>query len=361
MTIYLGESIKRLRREQNLTQETLAEILGVTFQSVSKWERGESYPDITMLPEIAGFFGVSIDELMGVNKTQDEEELLKLLEEYDSLRWDVERKWKVLDTLRKKYPTDFRVQLRYIGKLLNGNNVEFAEHGSKIPAIYENIQCNCIDDSIRIEAKTYYISYLLRMMSIEGSGVTFEDVDKIIKQLPSIRDGREFNCFVYEYYKESPEEVHKTLEILIHSLYDVMSGWFFKRRMFPLDFQIEIQENIIRALDYIYSDGNYGLMWKAIIFSCYGILAMHYYQQDDFKNALIKLQKAAELAVKFDSSDRFTTMHSPLFEGKVFDKHTCDSDLKARELLKEYMLRDYGFSVEFKSLPEFKKILSLID
>ena len=56
MTIYLSENIKRLRRENNLTQETLAEFLGVTFQSVSNWERGESYPDITILPEIASFF-----------------------------------------------------------------------------------------------------------------------------------------------------------------------------------------------------------------------------------------------------------------------------------------------------------------
>ena len=80
MTIYLGENIKRLRREQNLTQETLAEFLGVTFQSISKWERGESYPDITLLPALASFFKVSTDELLGVNKSQDEEEIKRLEE-----------------------------------------------------------------------------------------------------------------------------------------------------------------------------------------------------------------------------------------------------------------------------------------
>lgn len=41
--IHIGENIKRLRREKELTQETLAEFLGVTFQSVSKWERGVSH------------------------------------------------------------------------------------------------------------------------------------------------------------------------------------------------------------------------------------------------------------------------------------------------------------------------------
>ena len=82
MTIYLSENIKRLRLEKGLTQEILAEFLGVTSQSVSNWERGESYPDITMLPEIAGFFKVSVDELLGVNRAEDEAEIIKELEAY---------------------------------------------------------------------------------------------------------------------------------------------------------------------------------------------------------------------------------------------------------------------------------------
>ena len=95
MTIYLSENIKRLRREKDLTQETLAEFLGVTFQSVSNWERGESYPDITMLPEIAGFFKVSVDELLGVNRVEDEAEITKELETYDNIR-DKELKFDII-------------------------------------------------------------------------------------------------------------------------------------------------------------------------------------------------------------------------------------------------------------------------
>ena len=84
MNIYFGENLKRLRLEKNLTQEKLADFLGVSFQSISKWERGDTYPDITMLPEIASFFKVSIDELLGVNKAQEEEEITRLLEEHDN-------------------------------------------------------------------------------------------------------------------------------------------------------------------------------------------------------------------------------------------------------------------------------------
>ncbi|MBE6755512.1 MAG: helix-turn-helix transcriptional regulator [Ruminococcaceae bacterium] len=85
MNIYLGENLKNLRRKRNLTQEKLAEFLGVSFQAVSKWERGDTYPDISMLPEIADFFKISVDELLGVNRAENEKEITEKLQEYDNL------------------------------------------------------------------------------------------------------------------------------------------------------------------------------------------------------------------------------------------------------------------------------------
>lgn len=64
-----GNNIKRMRLEKGLTQEEVATHLGVSFQSVSKWERGDGYPDIEMLPAIANYFGISVDELLGVNES----------------------------------------------------------------------------------------------------------------------------------------------------------------------------------------------------------------------------------------------------------------------------------------------------
>ncbi len=68
MNLFIGENIKKLRRERNLTQEEMAAHLGISFQSVSKWERGDGYPDITMLPALSNYFGVSVDELLGVSE-----------------------------------------------------------------------------------------------------------------------------------------------------------------------------------------------------------------------------------------------------------------------------------------------------
>ena len=65
MEITIGENIKRLRRSRGMTQEQLADILNISNAAVSKWERGDSFPDITLLFPIADYFGVSVDELMG--------------------------------------------------------------------------------------------------------------------------------------------------------------------------------------------------------------------------------------------------------------------------------------------------------
>lgn len=58
--------IAQLRKNKGIGQQELANVLGVTFQSVSKWETGVTMPDITLLPSIAEFFNVSVDELLGL-------------------------------------------------------------------------------------------------------------------------------------------------------------------------------------------------------------------------------------------------------------------------------------------------------
>ena len=61
----IGHKIQTLRRNKNMTQAQLAEVLSVSAQSVSKWENSLSVPDISILPMIARFFGITMDELFG--------------------------------------------------------------------------------------------------------------------------------------------------------------------------------------------------------------------------------------------------------------------------------------------------------
>lgn len=71
--LYLPANLKKYRILKDLTQEEVAEFLGITAQSVSKWERGESYPDITFLPALANIFETSVDLLIGMDTIRAEE------------------------------------------------------------------------------------------------------------------------------------------------------------------------------------------------------------------------------------------------------------------------------------------------
>lgn len=74
----MGSKLRKLRRERDMTQDELADVLGVSFQAVSKWERGDSYPDISMLPGIASFFNISIDELLGMDELRRAEKIKEI-------------------------------------------------------------------------------------------------------------------------------------------------------------------------------------------------------------------------------------------------------------------------------------------
>jgi len=118
MNLSIGKSIKTLRKEKDLTQEQLAEIFGVSFQAVSKWETGAAYPDIEMLPGIARFFGVTTDELLGVDVSRIEEEIREVVDKvtamFNERPFDCEKNYvPALSLLRKavaKFPMSEELQ-----------------------------------------------------------------------------------------------------------------------------------------------------------------------------------------------------------------------------------------------------------
>ena len=72
MKVNIGTKIKELRHRDSRRQEDLANALGITYQAVSRWESGAGYPDMEMIPAIANYFNVSIDELFGYSKEREE-------------------------------------------------------------------------------------------------------------------------------------------------------------------------------------------------------------------------------------------------------------------------------------------------
>ena len=75
----VGSTIKRLRREKNITQEQLAEYLGITSRAISQWECGRTAPDISQLPALCHIFDVSSDVLLGIDVEKNNEKIKKYL------------------------------------------------------------------------------------------------------------------------------------------------------------------------------------------------------------------------------------------------------------------------------------------
>ena len=120
MEINLKEKIRTLRQHKNITQEALANHLGITPQSVGKWERGEGFPDITLLPKIAFYFDVTVDELLCVDQARVEEAICEYQRQSEICCQNGENQ-KNLEIWEKAY-AEFPNDCRVIEGLMNAIN-----------------------------------------------------------------------------------------------------------------------------------------------------------------------------------------------------------------------------------------------
>ncbi|MBQ2963915.1 MAG: helix-turn-helix domain-containing protein [Clostridia bacterium] len=354
MNIYFGENLRELRQKRKLTQEKLADFLNVTFQTVSKWERGENYPDICTLLEISSFFKVSVDDLLGVNRAESEEEIINCINEYDNLT-DYKLMWELIKGLKEKYPNDFRVLVRYLACLVMVSPTKKSEN--EVMSIYDNIQHYCTVDRIRITAKRAVISYYHTLAIQSDEQVTFELYEKYIEDMPRMRDSAEMFSFYYpENHPQYKTKMIKALEEELLLFSNTLSHYYLFNDEFDNEFKIKVLEKEIDLLNFIYDDGNYSKMWQTVIYN-YGYLGVYYHKIGDDEKALMSFQKCAELALRFDDMDKITVLNSKLFRGKYFNKETLGSTYKAKNRLKMLFTEKYPLSEDFKSKNEFKEIL----
>lgn len=101
----IGNTIRELRKSKNLTQEQLAEKLGISFQAVSKWENNISLPDITVIPSLASVFGVSVDRLFAEDVRELDADISDICDKaYKYRETDPEKSRKILESGLEKYP-----------------------------------------------------------------------------------------------------------------------------------------------------------------------------------------------------------------------------------------------------------------
>lgn len=153
MDFNLGSVIKRLRTEQGVTQDALAEYLGISYQAVSKWETGTTLPDITLLPKLAVFFGVRIDELFSVNHEDELERIDAMLQRETMTDQNYAYAKRILDGILRENPKDAEAVKRYVRVYLAKTNtdmivagrmleqaMEFAPLDEEVYGLYRNVR-----------------------------------------------------------------------------------------------------------------------------------------------------------------------------------------------------------------------------
>ena len=157
MKITIGTNIKRLRIAKRITQEELASAMNVTCAAVSKWEREETYPDITLLQPLAYYFGVSLDELMGYDREKVQAEIDNAIAAYLKYRKsDFETAREIIIKAYHDFPSDYYVMHYYMwniaGDLSDNDPAVLIAHKDEFLAICDKILSDCTDERIRLGA-----------------------------------------------------------------------------------------------------------------------------------------------------------------------------------------------------------------
>lgn len=126
----LGAAIKRLRNEKQVTQEELAAYLGVSFQAVSKWETDTTMPDVALLPKLALFFGVKIDDLFAVGLDDELERIDSMLANKRLTDENFRYAQRILESLLHRNADDVDAIKRYANLLLKRMNRDALEAGA---------------------------------------------------------------------------------------------------------------------------------------------------------------------------------------------------------------------------------------
>ena len=190
MKIKIGAKIKALRKKVDVTQDRLAEYLGVTAQAISRWESEICYPDIEVLPAIADFFSVSLDELIGVDQKLKENKINEYIEKAnkEQCAGNFKEAICIYREAVSQFPSSYKLQAflaSAIGCMDNGEKITLESANESIN-ICQRILEDCIDDSIRYLALNILCWVYYRQLD------DFDKAIEIVTRLPKIYGCQEF-------------------------------------------------------------------------------------------------------------------------------------------------------------------------
>ena len=187
MSKSFSDNFKSMRKQRGLTQEQIAETLGVSCQAVSKWETNSSYPDISLLPIIADYFGVSVDYLIGHDTSKQVEEINTVCVQVGEL-FDQGRAWEAISILREmliKHPGNEKL-IYNLAWALSGTCKDSKENYQEAILLYHKILEISTDTEMRTKVSRDLIYRYYTLGDIEKAKY-------FANTLPSFDLCREYN------------------------------------------------------------------------------------------------------------------------------------------------------------------------
>jgi Predicted transcriptional regulators len=319
-----GETLKKLRRDRDMTQESLAEYLNITTQAVSKWETNQSLPDIALIPIIANVFDTSADVLLGIDiesKSKRIDEILENAAKCSATGHSIE----AVEILRgglREYPNSFKLMQFLLhalfGAAVGSNSAakdERTEMKKEIIRIGEKILAECTDDDCR------HTAIQLLCYTYPDMGET-EKAVALAEKMPSSAISSE--SLLRSIYK-GDDRFAATQRCMFSyfdiALYDMKTNNEVLddgSRPYTDEERVAICRKFIAITEILFEDGNYGFHNTNLSWT-YVEMAVYQAKLGDYAGALESLTAAADFSIKsdteWDSEKEYTSL---LFRGKKF-------------------------------------------
>lgn len=361
MKLKIGNTIKHLRKERDITQEELAEILGVSCQSISRWETDVCYPDMELLPILSDFFGVTVDRILGVNEKIEQEKVQQYLNRFQNAI----SQGNIYDCIAiaregvKEYPNNFVLLNKLMYALFvsgdsDGNIPEWKENMEKndaeITSLGERIMKYCPDQNIRLEATARLAFNHCEM----GRTKIGRDIYESLPTYKFCKENQIWWCL-------SEEESLPFLKDKIKQDYESLRGslWLLANSGCISDELSVCAINKVFELENIIYDGGDGTPERWGACKLHLDIAQLYARLGEQKNAFSHLTIAASAAKSFDTRPDEQTYSSTLL-GKITTNRINFETADTRSLC-EIMQEKWLSSSDFDNLrntDEFKDILN---